>query len=309
VDLDAGPTIGQTLLLTPGQWNLMSFRVRPPVPLVQTVLSSISDPRRYDRVLGETAIYDPALPDVYNTLKEMHGGEAFWIHITSGATANLLVEGLTMPVTTPIHLHTGWNWVGYLPDVTLPVTVALQSIAGKYLLVHSMDKTFDPALPNFSTLKQMKPGEGYLIRMTEGADLVYPSGVGAAAEVARVEEDEICAGALPSPYFMVLYGTVWVNGVPALPGTKVEVLTPRGDIAGCFRVQQGGRYGFVHVFGADDMGTPGFWADEALRFRVNGQEIAPLTPVLWGDDKAPHRVDLGTRMKFTPPPSEPESQN
>jgi len=49
--------------------------------------------------------------------------------------------------------------------------------------------------------------------------------------------------------------------------------------------------------------------NEALRFRVNGQEIVPADPVLWSDDKEPHRVDLGTRMKTTVPPSEPESQD
>lgn len=70
---------------------------------------------------------------------------------------------------------------------------------------------------------------------------------------------------------------------------------------------QGGRCGFVHVYGEDGLGTPGFRADEALRFRVNGQEIAPLTPVLWGDDKAPHRVDLGRpmRMEKGSPKAEP----
>jgi hypothetical protein len=306
VDLDAGPTIGQTILLTPGQWDLMSFRVRPPVPLVQTVLSSISDPRRYERVLSEAGIYDPILPDVYNTLKEMHGGEGFWIRITAGATANLLVEGLSMPVTTSLSLHAGWNWIGYLPEVTLPVTVALQSIEGKYLLVHSTDKTFDPALPGFSTLKQMKPGEGYLIRTTEDAELVYPSGGGAAAEGVEMEEIEVCADAPPSPYFTVLYGTVWVNGLPALPGTKIEVLTPQGELAGCFTVQQGGRYGFMHVYGADALGTAGFSDAGALHFRVNGQEVLPAKPIHWSDDKVPHRVDLGGPMKSDLPSGQPE---
>jgi hypothetical protein len=310
VDLDAGPTVGQTILLRPAEWNLMSFRVRPPVPLVQTVLSSISDPRRYDRVLAETAIYDPALPDVYNTLKEMHGGEAFWIHITSGATANLLVEGLSMPVTTPIPLHAGWTWFGYLPEVSLPVTVALESIAGKYLMVTNGRQTFDPTLPEFSTLKQMKPGEGYLIRMTEAADLVYPAG-GASAAGIDTAEAELCADAPASPYFTVLYGTLWLNGLLALPGTKVEVLTPRGDVAGCFTVQQGGRYGFVHVYGEDDIGTLGFRADEAMTFRINGQEIVPATPMLWSDDKALHKVDLGRPMRMengSPPPEPTEGE-
>ena len=42
------------------------------------------------------------------------------------------------------------------------VAQALQGISGKHQLVRSLDRVYDPAHPEFSTLSEMKPGEGYL---------------------------------------------------------------------------------------------------------------------------------------------------
>jgi hypothetical protein len=161
VDLAAGGIEGPSILLNPG-WNLISFRVEPPAPLLETVLQSIES--RYCRVLGEGGIYDCCVLDpIYWTLKELHAAEGYYLRLEGLTSANLLVEGLTVPVTTAIPLHKYWNWIGYLPEATLPITQALQSIEGYYQRVLSLDKTYDPALPDFSTLKEMQPGEGYLI--------------------------------------------------------------------------------------------------------------------------------------------------
>lgn len=120
---------------------------------------------------------------------------------------------------------------------------------------------YDPALPEFSTLKQMTPGQGYLISMNQDATLTYP--VSGRAEVLtlngvkgkeleqRSRGAEVLSGAKeleqgsgraeglgctvrPTPYATLVYGSVRVNGEAALAGTRVEVLTPQGEVAGCF---------------------------------------------------------------------------
>ena len=50
IDLSAGNVVNQSILQDRG-WNLVSFRVEPPYPLIPIVLQSIDN--RYDRVLGE----------------------------------------------------------------------------------------------------------------------------------------------------------------------------------------------------------------------------------------------------------------
>jgi hypothetical protein len=210
----------------------------------------------------------------------------------------LLVEGVTVPVTTPLALHQGWNWTGYLPQATMPVTVALQSITGAYQRVLSLNQYYDVRYPGFSTLKQMSAGQGYLIYATQVATLTYPS-----AQMAFGEPISTAPAAMPqhqcdvspTPYLTLVYGHITVNGQPAPLGTRVDVVTPRGEVAGCFVVERAGQYGFVHVYGADDTAEPpipGFLEGEALDFRVNGIPANASIGLAWQDDKAPHEVDL-----------------
>jgi len=297
VDLAAGRIEGQSIPLNPG-WNLISFRVEPPGPLVSQVLNN-SIEGQYDRVLGEMGIYVPDLPDVYNTLKELHSGEGYYLRLTGATSTNLLVAGLPQEADTPIPLHQGWNWIGYLPEAKLPVTQALQSIESHYQRVLSLDKTYDPALPEFSTLQEMQPGEGYLIYATDSVTLTYPAGGVGALAVQSPAAGVACDDVAPTPYLTLVYGQVTVNGLPAPVGTRVDVLTPRGEVAGCFVVERAGEYGFVHVYGADDTAEPpipGFQEGEPLDFRVNGIPANASVALSWQDDKAPHEVDLDVTL-------------
>ncbi len=290
INLEAGITHGQAILFSPG-WNLNSLNLQPPVPPVAQALSSIS--HRYDRVLAENGIYAVENPQ-YNTLTSMNAGPGYYVRITHTTSIIGLIEGTTVPVTTPLALHPGWNWIGYLPQTTLPVTEALQSIAGSYQRVLSIDKTYDAALPQFSTLKEMEAGQGYLLYATQPASLVYPAGGGAAPRQSDELDRILCARRAPTPYFKLVYGNLTVNGAPAPVGARVEAITPRGDVAGCFVVERPGQFGLMHLYGEDADASPvipGFRAGEPVAFRVNGILVGP-TAVTWQDDKKPDTTAL-----------------
>jgi hypothetical protein len=192
-------------------------------------------------------------------------------------------------------LRDGWNWIGYLPEATLPVTEALQSIDGQYIRVLSLDKVYDPALPLYNTLREMRAGEGYLIRVTGAVTLTYPAGGGSGPAVRRAAVVDSCAHVAATPFFTLVYGELMVNGRPAPSGTTVEVVTPRGDVAGCFVVDRAGHYGMLHVFGQDATASPqipGFRDGEPLRFRVDGSDAMPSKRLEWHDDQQPRRADL-----------------
>jgi hypothetical protein len=290
VDLNAGGTMNQAILMQPG-WNLFSINVEPPYPLVDLVLSSIK--LRYDSVLGEERSYSPNLEPQYNTLKELHSQKGYYLHLTHPASTNLLVEGVPQAADTPISLHQGWNWLGYLPDSILPIEEALVSINGQYQLVHSLDKTYDPDLPAYSTLHEMTPGQGYLIYMSSAATLTYPvAGGSAAIEPTSQAGASVCGGVQATPNFTVIFGQVEVNGAPAKPGAWVEAVTPRGEVAGCGVITEAGTLAFTHVYGTDSYGTPGFNAGELVTFRINGLPAASSTVVTWQDDLVSHPVEL-----------------
>lgn len=310
IDLAAGVTQSQYTLLRPN-WNLLSTRMAAPVPLLEIVLRSIAG--KYCLVLGSRGVFDCTLPAGFQSLKEIAPGKAYYTRITGGASVNLVVEGVPQAADTPLALARGLNWVGYLPTAKQPVADALQSISSSLLqAADGQGRIYDPALPGFSTLVEMLPGQGYLIHLREAATLVYPStGAAATDEVAEVAEIEgtgtiHCAGVEPTPRFTAIYGNLTVDGAEAAAGSRVEVYTPRGEVAGCFTVTTPGQYGFLTVFGADAVGDagealPGFRDGEPIEVRVDGVTVEIDEPLTWQDDKSTHRLNLETTT-----PAEPE---
>jgi hypothetical protein len=98
----------------------------------------------------------------------------------------------------------------------------------------------------------------------------------------------------PTPYVSWLYGEIEVNGEPAPAGTQVEIVTPRGDTAGCGLVRESGILAATPVYGEDralSSATPGFRAGEILQIRVNGMTIE-MEALAWQDDREAHYVSL-----------------
>jgi hypothetical protein len=275
-----------------GGWNLFSFNVRPPSAAITTVLSSIAG--RYDRVLGESGSYDTSLPPMFNSLPYLYAEGGYYIRINGGTPIDLAVHGAPIAPTSPITLHQGWNWIGYLPQVTWPITLALASIDGCYDLVNGEDDTYDPGLPQFSTLWYMTPGDGYLIRTTRACMLTYPAGnPGLLTVLTGARPSSDCGNVTRTPDYSMVYGNLIVNGHPAPVGVTVEAVTPRGDVAGCFRVTAPGVYGFMRLYGADAAGSStGFRPGEVIAFRVNGLPATSSTAMTWQNDREPHALNL-----------------
>jgi hypothetical protein len=289
-NLDAQDLANQSLLVRPG-WNLLSFFLKPPLSQPAQVLRSLAG--RYDRVLGDGTIYDPALTDTYNTLNALTPGQAYYVRSTAGSTVNALVDGVRVPVNTPRSLVQGWNWIGYLPRWSLPVADALHAIEGKYKRVLGISSTYDTDLPSYSTLTRMEPGQGYLIYMTTAATLVYPEVDAARAQPAPLPAiSQGCDNLAPTPALTLVYGDVRVGGQAAAPGTKVEAFAPDGTLAGCFVVQNQGEFGLMHVYGAWTEEEAGLRAGDPMVWRVNGVTAQAGEAILWQDDRTPHRLEL-----------------
>ncbi len=292
VNLDAGAIQGQSILLNPN-WNLFSINLQPPATTLSTVLGSISG--KYCRVLAENSIYDCTVPERFHTLKDILPGRGYWLRLEGGASANLQVQGTQVDPATPINLHQGWNWIGYLPAFSQPIADALAGIAGDYLWVADGAGSFyDPLFPDFSNLHLMEPGKGYLLYATTDTTLIYPNPVAATGAAGVVAASAVCQEAQPTPYFMVLFGGLTFDGQPAPVGVRVHALTARGEVAGCFQVNTAGQYGFVPIFGADTVEppVPGFFAGEPITLLVDGLPVSLPEPLLWRDSKAPQRLDL-----------------
>ena len=290
VDLTVQNLTQQSVALAPG-WNLLGFGVEPPSPLIELLLGSAQS--RTTRVIGETGVYAPGLDDVFVTLKELHANQGYYFLLNGSTNLNLQFSGQTVPPGTVLTLHQGWNWIGG-PDSSIPVADALASISGKFKRVLSLDQTYDPSLPSsFSTLKNLSPGVGYLIYATDEADLIYPSVSGEQFQVQSEEESMNCKDITPTPALMLVYGQVKINGSAAPTGYRVEILTPRGELAGCGVVGEDGILPLTHVYGMME-GSVGFQDGEVLHFTVNGLPAVVNQDLSWIGDKESYMVELNT---------------
>ena len=297
VDLTSPCVQEQRIPLHSG-WNWFSINRTPSDSSVPAVLTSISG--KYDLVLGEDGVYAPPPADpAFNTLTDILPGEGYMIRMTHAAEEPnpLLVSGPLVPANTPIPLHSGWNWLGYLPESAQDISHALNSIAGKFDLVLGETGTYapPPANPAFNTLSHLEPGRGYLIRMTQAATLVYPATAAAGQVAPAMQPAQICDVSI-TPYFTHYYDDITIGGLSAPAGAVVEALSPRGDVVGCFEVTTPGLYGYMRVYGEDAAASPpipGMRVGEEVTFRVNGMPAVPApSPVIWQDDKGTHEVLL-----------------
>jgi len=75
-----------------------------------------------------------------------------------------------------LSLLSGWNWIGYTPNINLDVNVALANIPNgnaEFLKSQSGYADFYPEFGWFGTLDTMSPLQGYLLRLAEDTDFTY----------------------------------------------------------------------------------------------------------------------------------------
>ncbi|MCP4539363.1 MAG: hypothetical protein GY832_19680 [Chloroflexi bacterium] len=310
--------------LAPG-WNLFSIDVVPPDPDITQVLSSLAG--QYDLVLafdggpsGGGSTYDPGNPGASDltTIDVEHG---YWISITAATTQTLTLDYEPVRDDTAIQLYEGWNLISYLPDRTLSITKALESISGQYDMVRGFDgtaKTYMPGQPVFSDLTVLEPGYAYWIKISEGAGAPILNYAGADTPVMLLREAETggppTAPAAPgttesiqsSDFFspttewVDFYGVASLSGFSAPHNASVIAYDPDGVVAGAFTVHTPGYYGFLHVY-VDDPNTPGdegIQDGDEVRFTVNGRLAAPSKSTVWSSDFDAKEVNLEVTIPF-----------
>lgn len=304
--------------LAPG-WNLFSIDVTPTDPAIDVVLASLAG--QYDVVLsfdggpsGGGRTYDPANPGASDltTIDVTHG---YWIHITAAATQTLTLAYEPARDDTPIQLYEGWNLVSYLPDRTLPITEALESIGGAYEMVRGFDGgalTYMPAQPQFSDLTELEPGYAYWIKIKTGQGapvLTYPGadtpllllldadGLDGPAQPQGVASADFFS---PTTEWTDFYGVATLSGFSAPRNASVVAYDPDGNVAGAFLVHTQPYYGFLHVY-LDDPNTPG---DEGIedgdevRFTINGRLATPSKSTVWNTGVDAKEVNLNVEMPY-----------
>jgi hypothetical protein len=199
--------------------------------------------------------YDPDHPEFSNLIiaDHLHG---YWIYMNEVDT--LEVTGAPVdPAATPIYCESGWNLVSYLPNNPDSVAHALTGVIDNLIVALGYKNggmTYDPTLPEFSTLRVLCPTFGYWLKLTQADTLLYPeplpelqcpygSSVGALAKG---------GGILPTNEWMSIYGTdIKLDGEPLPEGTLVKAVDADGVVCGEFTVTTPGRFGMMPIYRDD----------------------------------------------------------
>jgi hypothetical protein len=296
VCLDVASVEDRIIVLRSG-WNLISWNVDTPMDDLEALLAPIAG--CIEVVLGFEQggfTYDPALTD-FSTLWNMDHFHGYWVKMTCEDT--LVITGVPVAPTTPIALEYGWNLVSYLPDTVYPTPEALASVHDHLIVALGFDgvgRTYDPNLPNYSDLLEMKPGFGYWLKVTQDEMLIYP-GIGPKvvfdqtfAQINRASKPNNLS---VSSLWMSIYSkSLTLDGQIVPSGTDLLAIAPDGRIVGAGTVGADGKFGFVSVYG-DDPTTPerdGLAAGEKFRIKIGGIESDEL--FAWSEAGA--RVEISS---------------
>jgi hypothetical protein len=295
VCLDVASVEERIIVLKEG-WNLISWNVDTPIDHLENLLAPVAG--CVEVVLGFEGggfTYDPALRD-FSTLWNMDHFHGYWIKMT--CQDSLTITGVPAAATTPISLETGWNLVSYLPDTAYLTPEALASIHNNLIVALGFDGvglTYDPNLPLYSNLTEMKPGLGYWLKVIQNETLIY-LGIGPSVIFERRIADMNRAAKVNSITASRLWLSIYshfltLDGQVVSSGSEVMAVAADGRIVGAGTVGADGKFGFVSVYG-DDPTTDehdGLATGERFGIKINGVETSEQ--FTWSE--------AGTRMELS----------
>jgi len=281
-------------------WNLISWNLDVYGP-IEGIISGIEE--CVDVVLGyelDGVAYDPALPD-FSTLRELDYHHGYWFRMKCAATLRIcgpeippLLGALLPAAPNGIILYEGWNLIGYWPRESYPVEEGFGNVIDILGGASGFDgeaQVWQPGMPQFNTLTELRPGFGYWIRVDVNTVLYYPG----------FDSDRLDSPAVPlseqrrgvrSRSWMLVYGTgITLDGRELPPDASVEFFTAEGVKCGG-AVYAAGMLKFTPLYGYDALSgvssqLPG--QNEQVYVHVNGERTYPSIP--WSG--AGSRVRLG----------------
>jgi hypothetical protein len=258
VCLDYGATVTKECILNEG-WNLVSWNVQTNSTSIINVLGPYMN--CIDVILGFEQgglTYDPTLTE-FSTLWSVDHLSGYWIKVKQGCEVTLQLEGLPVPINTPIPVTTGWNLVSYLPPWNLQPSYALQSIYDKLLFAYGWNNGIEIFKPGseFNTLTTMSTCNGYWVKINANDTLIYPdqdmiAGWMEPRTIASVQS--LSSGDYTTPTWVNLYATnLKLDGQSVGAGSEIEAFSVATNAkVGSFKMKADGKFGFMPVYADAD---------------------------------------------------------
>lgn len=170
----------KTIRLNEG-WNWISYNLNLPDSSVNATMATLTQADETSILKGQRQFsqFTPGPDQWFGSLTETTTLSMF--QYRSPTVDSLILLGRVVSPETAIDLVTGWNWIGYLPSQGLSVNTALANLADDEVLrngdVIKSQTTFAQYVAGLGwvgNLRFMSSPNGYQLRISEAATLVYP---------------------------------------------------------------------------------------------------------------------------------------
>jgi hypothetical protein len=167
------------IYFSPG-WNWFSYNVSVADSTVNGVMSTLKNPEE-GLVKGQTSfsVYSEALNGWIGNLTTLNTSPMY--QYKASAVDSIVLIGPPVFAENPIDLQAGWNWIGYLPLRSMPISAALESLSPFDGDIIKSQRNFAQYVQGFGwvgNLRFMAPLSGYLLRISTPSTLIYPSTYG-----------------------------------------------------------------------------------------------------------------------------------
>ena len=225
-------------------WNWLSFNLDFPNSDIDSVLTSLQFPQS-DLMKSQNAF------SIYfngggwlGTLNNLDNN-SMYIYRANQADTLRMTGNVLDPATSPIPVVSGWNWIGYIPNYSLPVNKALASLPAQSGDLIKSQVSFAQYIQPYGwvgNLKYMGPPNGYQIKLSAPGTLIYPpytenldgGGTDPVLESRGPEAPLSFWGVDPTQFehSMTLIGMLKVNEINATTGTMELGAFVNGQVRG-----------------------------------------------------------------------------
>jgi len=222
-------------------WNWLSFNLVFPDNSLNAALASLHHPEN-DLMRGQTTFSQHSAGSWFGTLNNL-GNTTMYIY-RADVPDTLRMQGTPIdPLTTHIPVVAGWNWIGYVPDYSLPINDALASLPAQMGDIVKSQFTFaqyiNPSFGWVGNLKYMSPPNGYQIKLSQAGTLTYPPApsplAGNLTEARGETETPVAHWTLNPAAFEhtnTMIGMLRANGANATTSDMELAAFARGEIRG-----------------------------------------------------------------------------
>ena len=170
------PDVTQSVSLPVPGWQFVSVNVVAEDAAPETVFEAVT--QFVDRVTCGSEVYSPDFDSPYNTLTTIDPGKAYWVKMKVGSPATAAFSLTGAPADCEletIELKRGWNSVGYVPQHPGALTTVLRNLLNTSKLeeIQGDSQMYLADSPTFSTLRTMRPGIGYWVKVTDDVSFTY----------------------------------------------------------------------------------------------------------------------------------------